>query len=112
MSERALVLSADTWGMTDEKTGQLINGVSCWYVNDYRDDTDDSFGLKPTKISATPEIYAELKKVRLPALFDLDFGSRPGAQGKATLTLTRATYVRSVNFFVSTEKAAPEKVAA
>lgn len=99
MAERALILSADNWGMTDEKTGKPLSGVSVWYVNDYREDTADSIGMKPTKISATPEILEKLRKARLPALFDLDFGSRPGAQGKATLTLVGISHVQDVAIF-------------
>lgn len=55
---------------------------------DYRDDTDESFGYKPTKVAATEEILTQLKG-NLPGLFDINFGSRPGSQNKATLTLIR-----------------------
>lgn len=30
--ERALILSADTWNMNDERTGKPMSGVSVWYV--------------------------------------------------------------------------------
>ncbi|MNZ27763.1 hypothetical protein D3C78_449840 [compost metagenome] len=106
MSERALILSCDAWDMVDEKTGEMRRGLSVWYVNDYREDSESSFGYKPTKVSADRALLDSFKLASLPALFDLDFGSRPGAQGKATLTLVDARKVQSVNLFQST--AAPK----
>jgi len=99
MSERALVLSVDKWEMADEKTGEIRRGLSVWYVNEYREDTQESFGLKPTKVSAAPELLEHFRKARLPALFDMHYGSRPGAQGKATLTVIKADGIANVNVF-------------
>lgn len=98
MSEKALVLSADAWEMADEKTGEIRNGWSCWYVNNYREDSAKSFGFKPSKISLSNELAADLRKVKLPAVCELDFGSRPGQGGKATLTITGFRVVSSVEF--------------
>lgn len=94
MGERALVLSADAWEMTDEKTGEVLKGVSVWYVNEYDEEARKGNGFKPTKISATPEALAQLSG-KLPCVADLDFGSRPGAGGKAALTLTRISVVKA-----------------
>lgn len=99
MAEKALVLSADRWSMPDEKTGEIRSGFSVWYVNDYRDDLPESIGFKPTKISTTPELFESLRLAKLPALFELDFGSRPGAQGKATLTLVKCKHLADVDVF-------------
>lgn len=94
MSEKALVLSADPWEMTDKDTGQIIKGVSFWYVNNYRDGEN---GQKPTKVSVSAELFDSVKG-KLPALCDLDFGSRPGAAGKATLTVTSVKILKAVDF--------------
>lgn len=99
MSERAFVLSADGWEMPDEKTGEIRKGFSVWYINEYREDSATQIGLKPTKISATAEIFEVLKTGKLPALFDLDFASRPGAGGKATLTLVRVKHIKDIELF-------------
>lgn len=99
MAERALILSCDRWDMTDEKTGEMRRGLSVWYVNDYRDDTSDAFGYKPTKVSADVELIEQLRKASLPAMFEMHYGSRPGAQGKATLTLIKADHVGNVKLF-------------
>lgn len=96
--ERALILSADTWSMTDERTGKPMSGVSVWYVNDYREDSADSFGYKPTKVAASQDILPLLKG-NIPGIFDINFGSRPGAQNKATLTLVSVQKVGNVELF-------------
>lgn len=107
MADRALLLSADLWEMADEKTGEIRRGASVWYINDYREDTEKGLGCKPTKVSGTLEIFDQLRTANLPALFDLDFGSRPGQQNKAQLTLVRAKHVKDVDLFsVPADKAA------
>ena len=99
MSERVLILSVDKWEMPDEKTGELRRGLSVWYVNEYREDTPDAFGFKPTKIGAVPELFDTFKKAKLPSLCEVDFGSRPGAQNKATLTLVDFRLIGNLNLF-------------
>lgn len=108
MSDRCLILSADAWNMTDEKTGEVMSGVSVWYVNDYRDDAEGSFGFKPTKVTLQdPDMFKQLSG-KLPCLADLDFRSKPGAGGKASLVLGKIAVVKpSVQLFES----APAKAA-
>lgn len=98
MSERALILSADPWSMPDEQTGEIRSGVTIWFCNEYRGPDDKGHGFKPTKVSGTPEVYDQLKG-KVPGLFELFFGSRPGAQGKATLTLTGFKDLKPVDLF-------------
>lgn len=83
MAERALVLSADPWEMADEKTGEIRKGCSLWYLNSYR---EGDMGQKPTKVSVALELLGQIKG-KLPGVFELEYGSRPGAQNKATLTV-------------------------
>ncbi|MNF51155.1 hypothetical protein D3C81_2052050 [compost metagenome] len=106
MAERALILSADAWEMADEKTGELRKGVSVWFINDYREDTHSAIGYKPTKVSAESALLDSLRRAQLPAMFEMHYGSRPGAQGKATLTLIKADHVGNVKLFG--EPAAPK----
>lgn len=100
MSEQALITSADVWEMKDEMTGVVRKGLSVWYLNDYREDTSVAFGVKPTKISASLDLLGSVQN-KLPGVFDLEFGSRPGANGKATLTLTGLKFIRSFDLFGS-----------
>lgn len=94
MAERALVLSADPWSMPDEKTGVPITGNSLWYVNAYR---DSEFGQKPTKVNASDAICNELK-AKLPAVVEMEYGSRPGAGGKAALTVVGVKLIKQIDF--------------
>lgn len=93
MAEKALVLSADPWEMQDERTGEIRKGVSLWYLNTYR---EGDMGQKPTKVSMALELMAQLKG-RLPAVCELEYGSRPGAQNKATLTVIGMRMLASID---------------
>lgn len=106
MSERVLLCSVDTWDMADEKTGEMRRGITVWYLNEYREDAVGQFGFKPTKVGAVPELLQVLTTTKLPAVADVDFGSRPGAQNKATLTLTGVVRAQSINVFQAPQKPA------
>jgi hypothetical protein len=108
MAQRGLILSADKWEMTDERTGELRRGVSIWFVNDYREDTALAVGMKPTKVSGDISMFDQLKSAKLPAVFDLDYGSRPGKDGKPTLTLLGVTHIADIDAF--SQPAAMKKV--
>lgn len=97
MSEKVLLLSADKWEMPDERTGAINSGVSVWYINDYRDDTDRAIGSKPIKIGCTPEVFEVLAKNGAPGVYDFDFRTRPGAGGKPAMMLVQASFVQSVD---------------
>lgn len=109
--EQCLILSADKWEMPDERTGELRSGVSVWFLNDYREDTDTSVGYKPSKLSAPVELLDQLKG-QVPGYFEMIYGSRPGAQGKAQLTLVGVKPVRSSALFRSGKAATPSAQAA
>lgn len=106
MAEKALVLSADSWEMPDERTGEIRKGLSVWFVNDYREDTPLAIGYKPTKVSADVAVLEQLRTAGLPAVCEMHYGSRPGAQGKATLTLIDIKPVQRVDFFAKAKAAA------
>jgi hypothetical protein len=87
--EKALVLSGDAWNMTDEKTGQMLNGISVWFLTPYREQgvKAGEAGYKPAKVGASPELFEKLRNIKLPAMCDMVYGAKPGAAGKATLVL-------------------------
>lgn len=97
--ETVLIISADKWNMTDEKTGELRNGVTLQYVNDYREDTDTSVGFKPIKTSVSDAVFDVIKKSGAPAMYKLDTRSRPGKDGKPTLSVISAQFVKPVKIF-------------
>lgn len=98
MSEIALITSADPWSMKDENTGKLLSGNTVFFYTQYREDSDDGYGLKPTKISCSPEMIDDLKG-KVPGYFELHLGVRPGAQGKAALTLVGVTFIKKADLF-------------
>lgn len=99
MADRALILSADHYSITDQKTGELNQLYQVWYSNDYRDASETELGFKPIKMLTTPEIFEQLKGHALPSLFDLDLRSRPGKANAAALTVVGITYVSTPEIF-------------
>lgn len=97
--EKVLIISADKWKLTDEKTGELRSGVTVQYINDYREDTDLSLGLKPTKAPASPEVFDIIKKGGAPGMYRLDMKTRPGKDGKPTLTIAHVELINPVKIF-------------
>ncbi|MGK2849281.1 MAG: hypothetical protein ACSLEX_04445 [Minisyncoccota bacterium] len=91
---KIIVLSIDPWKFVDEKTGEEKSGISLWFLNSYR---DPSLGLKPSKISIAPEKTQGLGG-KLPALAEVEFGSRPGLQNRATLQLDSIKLLSPVDF--------------
>lgn len=99
MADIALILSADHYSIKDDKTGELNELYQVWYVNDYRSPSDTELGCKPIKMLTTPEIFSGLKKIPLPALFELDLRSRPGKANAAALTVVGMRHVGSPKVF-------------
>lgn len=101
MAEKALVLSGDAWAMTDEKSGEMLNGVSVWFVNPYREQGAKAgeAGYKPAKVGATAELFEKLRAIKLPAVCEMVYGAKPGAAGKATLVLIDILNPKPVDLF-------------
>lgn len=99
MAERALILSADHYTITDEKTGVINELFQVWYCSDYREASETEIGCKPIKMLTTPEIFDQLKKQALPALFDLELRSRPGKANAAALTVVGFKFVSAPKIF-------------
>lgn len=109
MADRALILSADHYSITDQKTGELNELYQVWYVNDYREDSDREFGFKPIKMLIEPAVFQQLRAQELPALFDLELKSRPGKANAAALTVVGFKFVSKPEIFPAakdTKKAA------
>lgn len=99
--EKTLLLSADKWEFTDEKTGEVKHGVTLTYINAYRDQDESSLGYKPTSLSAGVEVWPELQGKNLPALCEMGFGSKPGTKSnpKPTVYISTLRYVSAVDVF-------------
>ena len=99
MSEKVLVLSASKWNFTDEKTGEMKKGVSLHYVTDYRDDTATELGFKPIKSSADDAVFDAVQKGGVPGMYTIATRSKPGKDGKPTLTVVGAQLAKKVPLF-------------
>jgi hypothetical protein len=97
--ELVLVLSVDRYEFTDERTGEIRKGVTLQYVNDYREDRPTSLGFKPIKASANDEVFDTIKKSGAPGLYKLHSRTRPGKEGKPTLTIVKAEHVKNMKIF-------------
>lgn len=102
---KVLLLSADAYRVVNEGTGEILEGATLFYVNNYRDPSPDVLGLKPTKVSAPLSILTDIKRssIQLPALADIEIGSRPGAQNKATIMVFGVQVLESVELFAGSK---------
>ena len=97
--ETALILSVDSWELTDPTSGEVRRGVSLYFVNQYCESSETSVGLRPTKAPASPEVFESVRKGGAPALYRLGFRTRPGKESKPVLMATQAELVRKLDFF-------------
>jgi hypothetical protein len=98
MDSLGIIYYSKAWDMQDEKTGERRQGVSVEYlavknlapvVND-----DGSKGVRHTKESIPLDKLDKLEKV--PGVYKLDFGMKPGSRGKMEVKLVDVTYVGDV----------------
>lgn len=97
--EKVLVLSRDFYSMVDEKTGEIREGNTVFYVADYREPGAKAQGFKPIKLSADDGVLKDLDGKLLPALCELDFGTKPAAQGKVSVYVRGLKYGKAVDIF-------------
>lgn len=97
--ERVLVLSADHYSIPNAQTGVVDHLFQSWYVSDYRESSETEVGSKPIKILIKPELFADLLKQELPAVFDIETRSRPGKGGVASMTIVGFKYAFTPQLF-------------
>lgn len=95
LNQKILVLSVDHYEVTDDTTGRVSSGTSCWYYANPElkviDGGRDSRGMKPAKM-ALPENFLSINKdFEVPCLASVDFVMRPDSKGKMQLTATNFT---------------------
>lgn len=97
---RVLLLSADRYSFKDD-SGEIREGCTAFYLNNYRQDNSESRGLKPTKLGSTLDVFKKINSsnVTLPAWADISLETRPGAQNKASLVLTDLEVLEEVELF-------------
>ena len=83
---RVLLLSASPYSMTNEETGELVEGVSLRYLTDEHLEpsvTDGVVGVMPAKTSVDSELIEKIEIA--PAYYDVEFDIKVNARGQATL---------------------------
>lgn len=80
-----LVLGVSNWNFTDERTGEVRQGISVHYsdVNNVQKDNNVN-GSLPVKITGHSSFYSRFST--LPGFYELDFGVR-SLSGKPSLFL-------------------------
>lgn len=66
MEQNIIILSADCWKMTDEKTGEIREGCSIHYIPSLEkccNEEGKSYGYKPVKESLPVEFINQIKAV-------------------------------------------------
>lgn len=66
MSETVLVLRADRYEFTSDKTGEIIKGCNVYFTSDSQVETANAVGEKPMKVSITDEVFNEIKHYGVP----------------------------------------------
>lgn len=97
MSETVLILRAQKWELTDEKTGEVRKGTTVHYVSDYQVETATAIGDAPVKVSASPEVFDIIKKHKAPGMYEINTRTKPGKEGQATVQIVGVKHVREIS---------------
>lgn len=95
MSETVLILRAQKYDFTSEKTGEIIKGSNVYYINDYQVETENAVGDSPMKVAASDEVFAEVKKHKAPGVYQINTRTKPGKDGQATVVVTQAKFIKA-----------------
>lgn len=95
MSETVLILRAQKYEFTSEKTGEIIKGCNLYYINDSQVETDSAVGDAPMKVAASDEAFREIKLNKAPGVYEINTRTKPGKDGQATVVVTQAKFVEA-----------------
>lgn len=89
----ALVTETQPWSFPDERTGEIRNGYSLFYLDAESPLIGNRKGFERLKISGSVQVVeAELREV--PGWYELGFRQRPNREtGRAELVLSTMRYV-------------------
>lgn len=99
MADLALILSADKYEIPDSKTGEIQSLHQIWMSNEYRVATDKEKGCKPMKVLVEPQVFDEIMKCELPALFAVDVKMRPGKGNALAATVVGFKFIGAPKIF-------------
>ncbi len=98
MVQKGILIYAKSWQMVDEKTGANRQGISIEYLacEDLKPvvNEDGSMGVRHCKESVPLTMRDSIIKV--PGLYDLEFGMKPGSRGKMDVKIVGLNYIGDV----------------
>ena len=93
---KALIFHARAWSFPGTD-GRQVEGNGVSYLEDMPPAAEpNEVGLAPMQVEALDEAFADVIKGKLPALFDVEIGRRPGRKGKPESVLLRAKFLSAV----------------
>jgi hypothetical protein len=92
-----LVQALNNWKFEDEKTKEIKEGVTVYYIDNRPTNDDGKLGYFPIKVTASIEIRKDIQKV--PGYYDLDFSMKPDAKGKPTLLLRSLSFSKEAKLY-------------
>lgn len=95
LSSDITVLSARRYSMTDDKTGELVQGCKISYVEDWNgQNKQNSSGVAILSANMPFDHFSQFAK--LPAVYSADFELTEGARGRPVLRLVACQYKTAV----------------
>lgn len=98
INQEIIVLYAGYYSISDDKTGELKEGVSISYYTstslDVIDNSNGSVGLRPAKCTVSPALLPKL--VRAPALYNAEFSMTVDSKGRPVLSICDLDYISQV----------------
>ena len=93
---KALIFHARAWSFAGTD-GRQVEGNAVSYLEDMLPAAEpNEAGLAPMQVASVDEAFADVVKGKLPALFDVEIGRRPGRKGKPESVLLRAKFLSAV----------------
>lgn len=109
---QVLILSARPYQFPNEKTGEMLEGVTVVYADVLAPIEEREQGTAGTPVMKVTAPWALREAFgQAPAVYECEFRMRPGKDNKPTLSLSRASFSHSVDFEKSnksTAKVAPQ----
>lgn len=98
MKQKIILLYANPYSITDEKTGEIKKGITCNYyfntsLSSMRNE-DGSVGQRPAKCSVP--YTCQPKMSFAPAIYDAEFDMKIGSDGKPVLTIIDLDFVEKL----------------
>ena len=98
LTQEVIVLYAGYYSVTDEKTGEVKEGVSVSYYLGASlnaiDNVNGTVGLRPAGCTVAPSILPKFKKA--PALYNAELAMTVDSKGKPSLVISDLDYISQV----------------